>query len=526
MVWLAKIFIEKKAEYETLNKDLKVTIGFHCTNNQNLKDIRINGLTKGTYAEKIPSTFAKEDVGLIVAVLVDNEQRFTIKQSQCLPLIRYPNSSILSNGFWLQKVLAFCQNQYGDIFNDILSNGEKKKVTQICEICVDSENDDFHELLCGHSYCRSCWNSYLRVMFEQNFGRATLLITCPESRCQQIITPHLIQEVAPELLPKYERQRLQSFVSGNHTTLQWCPGPECNKVAVQLKNDMFLQPNNTVFCRDGCQTRFCFLCGEAPHDGLCLNLEQTQTEIGIKLDMPKNGLMQNCPGCKTPIEKNGGCNHMRCKCGLSFCWLCGADISDAPYNHQCGRFKPVREKGNTIDLNYFIDTFQDIENDDFTSILTEISVESREKEKFAHYYNRFVAHAQGQRFAEEQCCVNVKANDYYSASGKFDIDFLFTANDCLVQCRRVLKYSYCYIYHITNEIQDIDSVQLALFEDHLERLERFTENLSEATEGALAPVDRKRVIDLTLITRRCLKTMNELGYELQVKPLTKLVNME
>jgi hypothetical protein len=43
---------------------------------------------------------------------------------------------------------------------------------------------------------------------------------------------------------------------------------------------------------------------------------------------------KKCPRCKTPTEKNHGCNHMTCAmrgadgqiCGCDWCWICGRDI--------------------------------------------------------------------------------------------------------------------------------------------------------------------------------------------------------
>lgn len=33
-------------------------------------------------------------------------------------------------------------------------------------------------------------------------------------------------------------------------------------------------------------------------------------------------LTRPCPQCQSNLEKNGGCNHMTCRCGCQFCWIC------------------------------------------------------------------------------------------------------------------------------------------------------------------------------------------------------------
>eukprot|EP00058_Branchiostoma_floridae_P008864 XP_002594352.1 hypothetical protein BRAFLDRAFT_119980 [Branchiostoma floridae] len=36
-------------------------------------------------------------------------------------------------------------------------------------------------------------------------------------------------------------------------------------------------------------------------------------------------MTKKCPSCNHPMEKNGGCPHMSCICGTSFCWTCGQE---------------------------------------------------------------------------------------------------------------------------------------------------------------------------------------------------------
>ena len=36
-----------------------------------------------------------------------------------------------------------------------------------------------------------------------------------------------------------------------------------------------------------------------------------------------SGKTQACPRCFVLVERSGGCNHMHCRCGADFCYLCG-----------------------------------------------------------------------------------------------------------------------------------------------------------------------------------------------------------
>jgi len=84
-----------------------------------------------------------------------------------------------------------------------------------------------------------------------------------------------------------------------------------------------------------------------------------------------------------------------------------------------------------------------------------------------------------------------------------DVEFLKTANEQLVECRRVLKYTYVFAYYMESR----NKMQRERFEHHQEMLERFTENLSELSEKPLDQMDRTAVVNQTRVVDRFVKNI-------------------
>lgn len=74
-----------------------------------------------------------------------------------------------------------------------------------------------------------------------------------------------------------------------------------------------------------CHHDSCRQCRVAWHNDLTCQQYQASTNVSEQ-DRLNNNYIQShtkiCPRCSTPIEKNGGCDHITCRCGHEFCYVC------------------------------------------------------------------------------------------------------------------------------------------------------------------------------------------------------------
>ncbi|CAG5891874.1 unnamed protein product [Menidia menidia] len=284
-----------------------------------------------------------------------------------------------------------------------LTPGEEGLAT--CGICLCSISvfEDPVDMSCGHEFCRSCWEGFLNVKIQEGDAHN---IFCPAYDCYHLVPVHVIESVVSrEMDQRYLQFDIKAFVE-NNPAIRWCPAARCER-AVRLTrpgpgdNDPHsfpLLPSPAVDCGKG--HLFCWEClGEAHEPCDCQmwrNWLQKVTEMkpeelaGVSEAYEDAAnclwLLTNskpCANCKSPIQKNEGCNHMQCaKCKYDFCWICLEEwkkhSSSTGGYYRCTRYEVIQQleeqsKEMTVEAEKKHKSFQELD-------------------RFMHYYTRFRNH--------------------------------------------------------------------------------------------------------------------------------------
>jgi len=351
-----------------------------------------------------------------------------------------------------------------------------------CRVCYDNVKvEDALALDCHHYFCKDCYTGYLSSSVSS--GPQCVYTKCAQHKCEMAMHRTKFREMLtePSTLVKYDKYVMSAFID-THPALRFCPAPGCDKVAIG---------NGVTYIECTCGLPFCFRCGEEVHDpASCDQVSEWSTKCSNESETA-NWILANtkqCPKCSTRIEKNQGCNHMTCKlCKHGFCWIClgdwGSHNSATGGYYKCNRYEATDNK---------------------------VEKAKAELDRYLHYYQRYHNHSQSQKFAQNTMDATERRMHDMQESGQdwSEVQYLKTAAQEIIRCRRVLKYTYIMGYFLKDET-DKQKACKQLFEYHQEMLEKNTEELHGLAEANVNDHDRERVVNCTRVTEKLLFRLME-----------------
>ncbi|OAY37414.1 hypothetical protein MANES_11G099800v8 [Manihot esculenta] len=339
-----------------------------------------------------------------------------------------------------------------------------------CHICYESDSPaKFSSAACGHPFCNSCWSKYLEVSIDD--GACCLILRCPDPSCGVVVDQDLInsfKELPEQYKAKYARFLLRSYVEEcGKRRIKWCPGPGC-------ENAVDFSPghceNFDVLC--DCSHEFCGNCpADEAHSPVDCETVAEWSKKNSNECCTVNWIAANtkpCPKCKSPIEKNQGCMHMTCRapCNFEFCWLCLGKWRTSGYFHSCNSYEKAKSRLYAEDNHR-----------------KEMAEENPWK-RYIHYYERWTANQSSRKRAladldEAKTVQMVKLCDVYHKSIS-ELKGIEEAWLQIVECRRVLRWSYVYGYYLSEKEETKKNIHLFEYlqgqaEIGLERLHRCAE---------------------------------------------------
>ncbi|KAK1795288.1 hypothetical protein P4O66_010468 [Electrophorus voltai] len=355
---------------------------------------------------------------------------------------------------------------------------DDRSLCGIC-MCAASMYEEPVDIPCGHEFCRACWESFLNLKIQEGEAHN---IFCPAYDCFQLVPVEVIESVVSrEMDRRYLQFDIKAFVE-NNPAIRWCPRAGCER-AVRLAGQgpgasasdplsFPLLQAPAVDCGKG--HLFCWECqGEAHEPCDCQTWKMWLQKVTDMKPEELAGvseayedaanclwLLTNskpCANCKSPIQKNEGCNHMQCaKCKYDFCWICLEEwkkhSSSTGGYYRCTRYEVIQQ------------------------------VEEQSKEMTVELEERLFKTAKDKM---EQLSKVLSGRE----GGPPDTTFIEDAVHELLKTRRILKCSYPYGFFLEPK-----STKKEIFELMQTDLEMVTEDLAQKVNRPYLRTPRHKII--------------------------------
>ncbi|KAF7760178.1 hypothetical protein Agabi119p4_10854 [Agaricus bisporus var. burnettii] len=239
------------------------------------------------------------------------------------------SAKIVLHGADLEEARHHLRQLMDTFTNRNASSSTTASNKDLCPVCYGTVSQPF-EIGCQHIYCSSCLRHYILSTFDNH--SFPLKCTGNDATCNQPLSLPLIQRFLPH--QRFEtllEAAFRSYIDKNPETFKYCNTPGCSQVYRATTSPQVLQ------C-PSCFAEVCTACYNEGHTGMTCAERRVHKDAGEQEQLlrqwaTKRGV-KRCPSCQAWVEKTEGCNHMSCKCGAHFCWIClGVFDEISVYDH-------------------------------------------------------------------------------------------------------------------------------------------------------------------------------------------------
>ncbi|KAK7446359.1 hypothetical protein VKT23_014565 [Stygiomarasmius scandens] len=184
----------------------------------------------------------------------------------------------------------------------------------LCPVCYMEASNPV-KLACGHEYCTAC----IRHLLTSSVNNFPIVCTGGNETCVKPVTIPFIQKfLSPSQFTKLMETAFITYIGKNPQIYRYCKTPDCRQI-YQCSDS---SASKTPLQCPSCLVSVCMKC-HGEHEGMNCAERHTQIEEEQLDDAWARGAgAQKCPACYVWIQKVEGCDHMTCKCGAQFCWIC------------------------------------------------------------------------------------------------------------------------------------------------------------------------------------------------------------
>ena len=212
------------------------------------------------------------------------------------------------------------------------ASGRASEDEDDCPICMCPASAPTR-LSCGHVYCTQCLTHFVKSSLDST----SFPLTCSAdgARCGVPIAIHIFEKFlhAPKLQQLLETA-FHVYLEQNPDVLSPCKTPGCTQL---FTRDASRANDGEKLAKcPSCFVSACAACGNNPHQGTSCEMAGRDPSEEYINNSPD---IRRCPTCQTPIYKDGGCNHISCRCGRHICWRCmeAFGTSELCYAHMRAR---------------------------------------------------------------------------------------------------------------------------------------------------------------------------------------------